>query len=75
MEYGSQIGYREGDDKTNDKNDGDEKKRGRRLITWYKHRTYVHIIGDNKKKKAHLTKFSKYCRFNGKSKYFIASER
>ena len=41
----------------------------------YKIRVYGCTIFDDEKKKAHLTKVSKYCRFNGKSKDFIASER
>ena len=38
-----------------------------------KHRAYGYTIGDNEKKKSYLTKFSKHCRFNGKSKDFIVS--
>ena len=53
----------------------EDKKKKKNEIEWCKYRACGFRIGDNEKKKAHLDEVGNYCKNNGKSKDFIASER
>ena len=50
-------------------------KRKKNEVKLCKHRPYGYTVGNDEKKKGRLTEVSQYCKFNGKSKDFIASER
>ena len=71
------IACKAGDGKPDKKNKGKEKtkKRKKTKVKLCKHGAYGCTICDAEKKKDHLTKVSKYCKFHGKSKVFIALVR
>ena len=75
VEYGSQIGCKEGDGKPDEKKEGGEKikKRKKTDVKIRKHRAYCCTIDEFEKKKHHLTEVSKHCVFNSKSKEKIVS--